>query len=289
MCQRLIDCNFGSEETDFAMLTVALLSAMRREGRGDHPTEVVLMLAFSESGTIERSRNLLMRWRRGEISGHVLAREPGLSEQRDYKLGEIPMPIRSSSSAQPLFGSKRSRDGSASSHSVYSPFGSPPSKKVRMDEIELQAAKTSETLEKRDKDWEELCATFDEYKEKAMDRDEWKRKYDELQTAFKEQENKHLKELYNARASKLSPGALEMMSRDTTTMAKAQEFSRPSDLTAQQRMSSPSNTRKTKRDPSDTDLAPQLQEKFEQLARAAKQETHRARERAWLGSFLLIV
>ena len=53
--QRLIDCNFGLED----------------------PELVVLMLIFGESGTAERSRNRLMRWRRGEMSGHDLAREPG--------------------------------------------------------------------------------------------------------------------------------------------------------------------------------------------------------------------
>ena len=68
------------------MFTVALLNAMGREGRGDRPTEVVLMLAFGESGNFERSRNQLIRWRRGEMSGHVLAREPGLGEQKDYRL-----------------------------------------------------------------------------------------------------------------------------------------------------------------------------------------------------------
>ena len=35
------------------MLTVALLNALGREGRGDRPTEVVLMLAY---GTAERGR-----------------------------------------------------------------------------------------------------------------------------------------------------------------------------------------------------------------------------------------
>ena len=50
-------------------------------------------------------------------------------------------------------------------------------------------------LKKKDKAWEELCAKFDEYKEKAKDRDQWKRKFDELQIASKEEEIKHLKEL----------------------------------------------------------------------------------------------
>ena len=173
--QRLIDCNFGVEEPEFLMFTVALLKAMGREGRGDRPTEVVLMIAFGESGTADRSRNRLIRWRRGGMSGHDLARKRGLGEQRDYWLGEMPMQIPPSSSAQPLFGSKRSRDGPAPSHFVDSPTAALPSKKVRLNEIEIQTAETSETLEKRDKDWEELCAKFDEYKEKAKDRDEWKR------------------------------------------------------------------------------------------------------------------
>ena len=149
-----------------------------------------------------------------------------------------------------------------------------------MNEIELQTAETSETLEKRDKDWRKLWAKFDGYKEKAKDRDEWKRKYDELQVALKEEEIKHLKELYNARVSKLSPDVLAMMSPDTTAKAKAQELCRPSEVTFQQRMSPPSNARTTIPDHTDTYLAPQFQENFEQVARATMQEIHRARDRS---------
>ena len=76
----LIDYIFGLEEPEVAMFTVALLNALGRETRGERPTEVVLMLAFGSSGTAERGRNRLMRWRRGEMSGHDLAREPGLGE-----------------------------------------------------------------------------------------------------------------------------------------------------------------------------------------------------------------
>ena len=68
------------------------------------------MLAFGESGTAERGRNRLMRWRRGEMSGHDLAREPGLGEQRDRRLGEMPLPVQP---AQPLIGAKTQRDGQA--------------------------------------------------------------------------------------------------------------------------------------------------------------------------------
>ena len=86
-----------------------------------------------------------------------------------------------------------------------------------MNEIEIQMTVTSETLEKRDKDCEEMCAGFDEYKEKAKNCDEWKRKYDELQIIFKKEEIKHLKEHYNTRVGKLSPEVLAMMSPITST------------------------------------------------------------------------
>ena len=59
--QRLIDCDFAQEDPGLAMFVVALLNSLRREGRGKRPTEVVLMLAFGESGTAERGRNQLMR------------------------------------------------------------------------------------------------------------------------------------------------------------------------------------------------------------------------------------
>ena len=58
---------------------------------------------------------------------------------------------------------------------------------------------------KRDKDWKKLCAKFDEYKEKAKDLDEWKKKYDQLQIAFKEEEIRYLKKLYMAKVGRISP------------------------------------------------------------------------------------
>ena len=75
----------------YQLFTVALLNALGREARGERPTDVLLMLAFGASGTAERGRNRLMRWRRGEMWGHGIAREPGLGEQRDYRLGEMPL------------------------------------------------------------------------------------------------------------------------------------------------------------------------------------------------------
>ena len=106
--QRLVDCNFGLEDPKLVMFTIALLIAMGREGRGDRPTEIVLMMAF---GTAKRGQNRLIRWQYGEMSGQDLAREPVLCEQRDYRLGEMPLPVRWISYAHPLFGAKRLRDG----------------------------------------------------------------------------------------------------------------------------------------------------------------------------------
>ena len=131
------------------MLTVALLIALGREGLGDHPMELVLMLAFGETGTAERSRNRLIRYRRGEMFGHDLAREPGLGEQSDHRLGEMSLSVRPT---QPLIGAKRSRNRSGPSPSADSLTAAPPQKKAKMNEIETQTAKTSETLEKKDKD-----------------------------------------------------------------------------------------------------------------------------------------
>ena len=119
------------------------------------------MLAFGESVTAERGRNRLMRWHRGEMSGHGLAREPRLGEQRDHRLGEMPLPFQP---VQPFIGAKRLRDGPCPSHSVDSPTAAPPLKRVRMNEIEIQTTETIETLENKDKDQSEPCAKLQEYR-----------------------------------------------------------------------------------------------------------------------------
>ena len=87
------------------------------------------------------------------MSGHDLARMPGLCDQRHCRLGEMPMLVRPNSSAQPLVGSKRSRDRLGPSYSANSTSAAPPSKKVKMSEIEIQTAETSENPEKRERDW----------------------------------------------------------------------------------------------------------------------------------------
>ena len=98
------------------------------------------------------------------MSGHDLAREPGLGEQRDHRRGEMPLPVQP---VQPLIGAKRLRDGS-----VDSPTAAPPLKRVRMNEIEIQTSETIETLEKKEKDQSELCAKLQEYRAIARERDE---------------------------------------------------------------------------------------------------------------------
>ena len=70
-----------------------------------------------------------------------------------------------------------------------------------MSEIEIQTSETIETLEKKERDQNELCAKLQEYRTIARERDEWKKKFEDLQVAYKEDEIKHLKELYMAKVS----------------------------------------------------------------------------------------
>ena len=278
--QRLIDFDFTREDPGLAMFVVALLNALGREGRGNRPTEVVLMLAFGESGTAERGRNRLMRWRRGEMSGHDLAREPGLGEQRDHRLGEMPLPVQP---AQPLIGAKRQRD---------SPTAAPPPKRVRVSEIEIQTSETIETLEKKERDQSELCARLQEYRAIARERDEWKKKYEDLQVAYKEDEIKHLKELYMAKVSQVSQEVLATMkssegSSGTRPRTRVHELCASRgpealDLRASRGPEAPQHTqpsassqRNTIPDPFDTYLSPQFQELFNQVARATMDEINR--------------
>ena len=275
--QRLIDCDFTREDPGLSMFVVALLKALGREGRGNCATEVVLMLAFGESGTAERGRNRLIRWRRGEMSGHDLAREPGLGEQRDHRLGEMPLPTQP---AQPLIGARRLRDGPGPSHSVDSPTAAHPTKRVRVSEIEIQTSETIETLEKKERDQSELCAKLQEYGAIARERDEWKKKYKDLQVAYKEDEIKHLKELYMAKVSQVSQEVLVTMksegSSDTRPKTRVQELCASRGPEApQQTQQSASSQRNTIPDPSDTYLAPQFQESFNQVARATMDEINR--------------
>ena len=255
------------------MFVVALLTALGREGRGNRPTEVVLMLAFGESGTAERGRSRLMRWRRGEMSGHDLVREPGLGEQREHRLVEMTLPTQP---AQPIIGVKRLRDGPGPSHSVDSPTAAPPPKRVRVNEIEIQTSETIETLEKKERDQSELCAKIQEYRPIDRERDEWKKK-----VAYKEDEIKHLKELYMAKVSQVSRGSGddEVLGgihgdtpQDKITGAVYTERARGS--SADTTESAPKQ-RNTIPDPSDTYLAPQFQESFNQVARATMDEINR--------------
>ena len=70
-----------------------------------------------------------------------------------------------------------------------------------MNEIEIQTSETIETLEKKDKDQSELCAKLQEDRAVARERDERKKKFEDMQMFFKEEEIRHLKELFMARMS----------------------------------------------------------------------------------------
>ena len=150
-----------------------------------------------------------------------------------------------------------------------------------MNEIEIQTSETIETLEKREKDQSELCAKLQQYRAIARERDEWRKKFEDLQMAFKEEEINYLKELYMARVSQVSLAILATMnsseaSRDTRPRTKAEELCAPREPEAlQQTSQSAPNTRNTIPDPSDTYLAPQFQESFNQLVRATMNEINR--------------
>ena len=206
------------------------------------------MLVSGESGTTERGQN---RDR----------------EQRDHRLGEMLLPFQP---ALPLMGAKIL-------HSVDSPTAAPPLKRVKVSEIEVQTSDTIETLEKKERDQTELCAKLQAI---SRERDEWKKTFADLQIAYKEAEIKHLKDLYMARVSQESPEVLASMnsseaSRDTRTRTRAQELCAPREPEAPQQTSqSVPNSRNTIPYPSDTYFAPQFQESFNQVARAAMNENN---------------
>ena len=150
----------------------------------------------------------------------------GLGEQSNHRLGEMPLPVQP---AQPLIGAKRQRDGPGPSHSVDSPTAAPPPKRVRVSKKEIQTSDTIETLEKKERDQSELCAKLQEYRAIARERNEWKKKYEDLQVAYKEDEIKHLKELYMAKVSQVSQEVLATMkssegSSDTRPKTRVQEL-----------------------------------------------------------------
>ena len=73
-------------------------------------------------------------------------------------------------------------------------------------------------------------------------------------------------------------------SRDTRPKAKAQELCAPREPgTPQQKSQSAPNARNTIPDPSDTYLAPQFQESFNQVASAAMNEINRTTQKARSG------
>ena len=56
------------------------------------------------------------------------------------------------------------REDARRMHSVDSPTAAPPLKRVKVSEIEIQTSGTIETLEKKERDQNELCAKLQEYR-----------------------------------------------------------------------------------------------------------------------------
>ena len=186
----------------------------------------------------------------------------------------MPLPVRP---MRPLIGAKRSGGGPGPSYSADSPTAAAPPKKVRMCEMEIQISETTETLDKMEKDWQELHAKLEEHKAIAREQDEWKKKHDELQITLKEEKIEYLKELYTAKVGQISPEVLATMNsdgyKDAPSRTKTEELCifRESVAPSQTSLSA-SSYRNTIPDPSDTYMAPQLQESFNQVARAAMSE-----------------
>ena len=154
---------------------------------------------------------------------------------------------------------------------------SSPLKKIRMSEKKIQTSETIQTLDKKEKDWHELRAKLEENKAMTRELDEWKKKYNELQITCKEEETKHLKELYIAKVGQISPEVLKTMnsdgSKDASSRTKTQElFIHREHVAHTQTPQCASSHRNTIPDPSDTYMAPQFQESFNQVARAAMNE-----------------
>ena len=107
--------------------------------------------------------------------------------------------------------------------------------------------------------------------------------------AYKQDEIKHLKELYMAKVSQVSSEVLRTMnssegSRYTRPRTRVHELGAPRGSEAPQQTSqSAPNPRKTIPDSSDTYLAPQFQESFNQVARATMDEINRNTGRTLIG------
>ena len=124
------------------------------------------------------------------------------------------------------------------------------------------------------------------------------KKYNGMQIPLKEEEIKHLRGLYMAKVSQVSPAFLATMnssdgSRDTLPRTKTQELCTPREPGAPQQISqSALSSRNTIPDPSETYLAPQFQESFNQVARATMSEinwtTGRTKCRSSLPNALIV-
>ena len=147
--------------------------------------------------------------------------------------------------------------------------------------MKIQTSETIETIGKNKTDRKELHAKLEEYTALARERYEWKKKYDDMQITIKEEEIKNLRELYMARVSQVSPAVLATMnssdgSSDTLPRTKAQELCNPREPGAPQQIpQSTLSSRNKIPDPSDTYLAPQFHESFNQVARATMDEINR--------------
>ena len=92
--RRLMDRDFALEDPEVVMLLTALINILGHDNRGDHPTEVLLMAAYGETGVLDRPNMRVMWWKNGALSGSDLANEPGLGSSMTFQTGEMPLPSK---------------------------------------------------------------------------------------------------------------------------------------------------------------------------------------------------
>ena len=176
--RRLMNRDFALEDPEVVMLLTALINILGHDNRGDRPTEVLLVEAYGERGVLDRPNMIVMRWRKGGLSGIDLANEPGLGSSRTYQPGEMPSP------SKPKPGLTRMhREMNSEAASSASPLrAAVPPKRAKIE----QGVQTNQTMQDLDGMKDELERTMKELDEvtKTMlitedDRDMWKKLFED--------------------------------------------------------------------------------------------------------------
>ena len=91
---RLLETDYAQYDPEVVRLPAALTNIVEHDKRGNHPTEVLLMVAWGEKGVLDRPTLRVMRWRRQALSGSDLAHEPKKDTTMTYQTEEMPLITR---------------------------------------------------------------------------------------------------------------------------------------------------------------------------------------------------